>query len=141
MTSSFYLNLLHFIEQMNLTCLLDKISCRICAGCNTEISPGKILRCMDAIWHAECFRCHACNLPIKDREVRLIWVNWNLCLELDNEILESLTEFPFILVVHWVILTEISPFGDSFLRQASIVFTNPAIRSRIPQYVMFARIL
>ncbi|KAK4584393.1 hypothetical protein RGQ29_022214 [Quercus rubra] len=40
----------------------------ICAGCNTEISPGKILRCMDAIWHAECFRCHACNLPIKDRE-------------------------------------------------------------------------
>ncbi|KAK4584399.1 hypothetical protein RGQ29_022215 [Quercus rubra] len=40
----------------------------ICAGCNTEISPGKILRCMDAIWHAECFRCHASNLPIKDRE-------------------------------------------------------------------------
>ncbi|XP_065636566.1 protein DA1-related 1 [Quercus suber] len=40
----------------------------ICAGCNTEISPGKILRRMDAIWHAECFRCHACNLPIKDRE-------------------------------------------------------------------------
>ncbi|XP_050291522.1 protein DA1-related 1-like isoform X2 [Quercus robur] len=40
----------------------------ICAGCNTEISHGKILRHMDAIWHAECFRCHACNLPIKDRE-------------------------------------------------------------------------
>nr|XP_023886047.1 protein DA1-related 1-like isoform X2 [Quercus suber]XP_023886048.1 protein DA1-related 1-like isoform X2 [Quercus suber]POE68885.1 protein da1-related 1 [Quercus suber] len=40
----------------------------VCAGCNTEISYGKILRCMDAIWHAECFRCHACNLPIKDRE-------------------------------------------------------------------------
>ncbi|XP_050291524.1 protein DA1-related 1-like isoform X2 [Quercus robur] len=40
----------------------------ICASCNTEISPGKILRHMDAIWHAECFRCHACNLPIKDHE-------------------------------------------------------------------------
>ncbi|XP_030974440.1 protein DA1-related 1-like isoform X3 [Quercus lobata] len=40
----------------------------ICAGCNTEISHGKILCRMDAIWHAECFRCHACNLPIKDHE-------------------------------------------------------------------------
>ncbi|XP_075653917.1 protein DA1-related 1-like isoform X2 [Castanea sativa] len=40
----------------------------ICAGCNSQISHGKILHHMDAIWHAECFRCHACNLPIKDCE-------------------------------------------------------------------------
>ncbi|XP_075653278.1 protein DA1-related 1-like [Castanea sativa] len=40
----------------------------ICAGCNTEISHENILHHMDAIWHAECFRCHACNLPIQDHE-------------------------------------------------------------------------
>uniref|UniRef100_A0A5B7ASS5 LIM zinc-binding domain-containing protein n=1 Tax=Davidia involucrata TaxID=16924 RepID=A0A5B7ASS5_DAVIN len=41
---------------------------RICAGCNTEIDHGRSLNCMGAFWHPECFRCHACNLPISDRE-------------------------------------------------------------------------
>ncbi|GMI82577.1 DA (large in Chinese) 1 [Hibiscus trionum] len=41
---------------------------RICAGCNTEIGYGRFLNCLSAFWHPECFRCHACNLPISDYE-------------------------------------------------------------------------
>ncbi|XWS29333.1 hypothetical protein CRYUN_Cryun24cG0020200 [Craigia yunnanensis] len=43
-------------------------SYRICAGCNAEIGHGRYLSCMGAVWHPECFRCHACNLPINDYE-------------------------------------------------------------------------
>ncbi|KAK9165622.1 hypothetical protein Scep_000813 [Stephania cephalantha] len=42
---------------------------RICAGCNCEIGHGRFLSCMGAVWHPECFRCHACNLPISDYEI------------------------------------------------------------------------
>ncbi|KAG2724704.1 hypothetical protein I3760_01G029600 [Carya illinoinensis] len=41
---------------------------RICARCKTEIGGGEFLTCMDADWHPECFRCHACNCPITDSE-------------------------------------------------------------------------
>ncbi|CAI0435357.1 unnamed protein product [Linum tenue] len=41
---------------------------RICAGCNNEIGAGRFLHCLNAYWHPECFRCHACNLPIADYE-------------------------------------------------------------------------
>ncbi|XP_057951954.1 protein DA1-related 1-like [Malania oleifera] len=41
---------------------------RICAGCNAEIGHGRFLSCMGGVWHPECFRCHACNLPISDYE-------------------------------------------------------------------------
>lgn len=42
---------------------------RFCAGCNSEINCGRrYLSCMGAIWHPECFRCHACNQPISDYE-------------------------------------------------------------------------
>ncbi|KAG6729485.1 hypothetical protein I3842_01G031400 [Carya illinoinensis] len=41
---------------------------RICALCNTEIGCGEFLTRMGADWHPECFRCHACNLPITDGE-------------------------------------------------------------------------
>ncbi|KAJ6685963.1 PROTEIN DA1-RELATED 2 [Salix purpurea] len=41
---------------------------RSCAGCNTEIGQGKFLNCLNAFWHPECFRCHACGLPISDYE-------------------------------------------------------------------------
>uniref|UniRef100_A0A5B7ASM6 LIM zinc-binding domain-containing protein n=1 Tax=Davidia involucrata TaxID=16924 RepID=A0A5B7ASM6_DAVIN len=41
---------------------------RICARCNSEIGHGRFLNCMGAVWHPECFRCHACNLPISDLE-------------------------------------------------------------------------
>ncbi|CAK7347661.1 unnamed protein product [Dovyalis caffra] len=41
---------------------------RICAGCNTEIGQGRFLNCLNAFWHPECFRCHACGLPISDYE-------------------------------------------------------------------------
>ncbi|KAJ1419737.1 Zinc finger, LIM-type [Sesbania bispinosa] len=41
---------------------------RICAGCNTEIGYGRYLNCLNALWHPECFRCRACNLPISDYE-------------------------------------------------------------------------
>ncbi|KAF3446265.1 hypothetical protein FNV43_RR11444 [Rhamnella rubrinervis] len=42
---------------------------RVCAGCNTEIGFfGRSLNCLGAVWHPECFRCHACNLPISDYE-------------------------------------------------------------------------
>ncbi|KAL9248938.1 DA1-like protein [Drosera capensis] len=41
---------------------------RICAGCYTKIGYGRFLSCMGAIWHPECFRCHACNLPISGYE-------------------------------------------------------------------------
>uniref|UniRef100_A0A6N2N9P2 LIM zinc-binding domain-containing protein n=1 Tax=Salix viminalis TaxID=40686 RepID=A0A6N2N9P2_SALVM len=42
---------------------------RICAGCNTEIGQGRFLNCLNAFWHPECFRCHACSLPISDNEI------------------------------------------------------------------------
>lgn len=41
---------------------------RICAGCNAEIGHGRFLSCMGAVWHPECFCCHACKLPITDYE-------------------------------------------------------------------------
>ncbi|CAK9171777.1 unnamed protein product [Ilex paraguariensis] len=41
---------------------------RICAGCNSGIGHGRFLSCMGAVWHPECFRCHACNQPISDYE-------------------------------------------------------------------------
>ncbi|XP_027153838.1 protein DA1-related 1-like [Coffea eugenioides] len=41
---------------------------RICAGCKAEIGHGRFLSCMGATWHPECFRCHACQLPISDYE-------------------------------------------------------------------------
>ncbi|XP_071739420.1 protein DA1-related 1-like [Rutidosis leptorrhynchoides] len=41
---------------------------RICAGCKREIGYGRFLSCMGGVWHPECFRCHACNLPISDYE-------------------------------------------------------------------------
>ncbi|KAL3505251.1 hypothetical protein ACH5RR_035092 [Cinchona calisaya] len=44
------------------------IGFRMCAGCNTEIGHGRFLNCMGAVWHPECFRCHACNQPISDYE-------------------------------------------------------------------------
>ncbi|XVE82691.1 hypothetical protein DITRI_Ditri16bG0026300 [Diplodiscus trichospermus] len=43
-------------------------SYRICAGCRAEIGHGRYLSCMGAVWHPECFRCHACNQPINDYE-------------------------------------------------------------------------
>ncbi|XP_061375167.1 protein DA1-related 1-like isoform X2 [Gastrolobium bilobum] len=41
---------------------------RICAGCNAEIGHGRFLSCAGAVWHPECFCCHACKLPITDYE-------------------------------------------------------------------------
>ncbi|KAM5564793.1 protein DA1 [Rosa sericea] len=41
---------------------------RICAGCNAEIGFGRYLNCLNAVWHPECFRCRACNVPISDYE-------------------------------------------------------------------------
>ncbi|MED6167367.1 Protein DA1- 1 [Stylosanthes scabra] len=41
---------------------------RICAGCKSEIGHGRFLSCMGAVWHPQCFRCNACNLPITDYE-------------------------------------------------------------------------
>ncbi|KAF7139335.1 hypothetical protein RHSIM_Rhsim07G0234800 [Rhododendron simsii] len=41
---------------------------RICAGCNTEIGYERPLNCMGAFWHPKCFRCRACNKPIRDLE-------------------------------------------------------------------------
>nr|XP_029116324.1 protein DA1-related 1 isoform X2 [Elaeis guineensis] len=42
---------------------------RICAGCKNEIGHGRYLSCMGALWHPDCFRCHACNQPISDYEI------------------------------------------------------------------------
>ncbi|KAM7277961.1 hypothetical protein ACFE04_005095 [Oxalis oulophora] len=52
---------------------IQKISNRnslhlICAGCNNEIGHGRFLNCLNGFWHPECFRCHACHLPISDYE-------------------------------------------------------------------------
>ncbi|KAI7726843.1 hypothetical protein M8C21_021697, partial [Ambrosia artemisiifolia] len=41
---------------------------RTCAGCNNVISHGQFLRCMGAVWHPECLKCHGCKLPISDYE-------------------------------------------------------------------------
>ncbi|KAK7406627.1 hypothetical protein VNO78_08256 [Psophocarpus tetragonolobus] len=41
---------------------------RVCAGCKSEIGQGRFLSCMGAVWHPECFCCHACHLPITDYE-------------------------------------------------------------------------
>ncbi|KAL0377812.1 UNVERIFIED_CONTAM: protein DA1-related 1 [Sesamum radiatum] len=47
---------------------LTLIILKICAGCNSEIGHGRYLSCMGAVWHPECFRCHACSQPISDYE-------------------------------------------------------------------------
>ncbi|KAJ7538410.1 hypothetical protein O6H91_11G046600 [Diphasiastrum complanatum] len=39
-----------------------------CAGCNKEIGPGRFLSCMGAMWHPQCFCCHACKQPISGTE-------------------------------------------------------------------------
>ncbi|OIW20988.1 hypothetical protein TanjilG_26782 [Lupinus angustifolius] len=44
---------------------------RTCAGCNAEIGNGRFLSCMGGVWHPECFRCEACDLPIVDYEFSL----------------------------------------------------------------------
>ncbi|XP_004300585.1 PREDICTED: protein DA1-related 1-like isoform X2 [Fragaria vesca subsp. vesca] len=41
---------------------------RICAGCKHGIGHGRYLSCVGAVWHPDCFCCHACNLPITDYE-------------------------------------------------------------------------
>ncbi|KAI3828608.1 hypothetical protein L1987_02713 [Smallanthus sonchifolius] len=41
----------------------------ICAGCKNVIGHGRVLRCMVAVWHPECLKCHASNLPIHDYEM------------------------------------------------------------------------
>ncbi|KAF9609390.1 hypothetical protein IFM89_015731 [Coptis chinensis] len=41
---------------------------RICAACNREIGHGRYLSCNGLYYHPDCFRCHACNLPISDTE-------------------------------------------------------------------------
>jgi LIM domain len=42
---------------------------RICAGCHNEIGHGRFLSFMGAVWHPNCFKCHACHQPIFDYEV------------------------------------------------------------------------
>lgn len=42
---------------------------RICAGCKSQIGPEHYKSYMGADWHPECFRCHACGLPIADLEI------------------------------------------------------------------------
>lgn len=42
---------------------------RRCAGCNQSADHGRLLTVMGAVWHPECFRCQACNLPIANHEV------------------------------------------------------------------------
>ncbi|KAI3744317.1 hypothetical protein L1987_57396 [Smallanthus sonchifolius] len=43
----------------------------ICVGCKNVIGHGRVLRCMVAVWHPECLKCHASNLPIHDYEFLL----------------------------------------------------------------------
>ncbi|KAL1308108.1 hypothetical protein HN51_050040 [Arachis hypogaea] len=44
---------------------------KICGGCNQEILYGNCLGCLDTYFHPDCFRCHACQYPITEREFSL----------------------------------------------------------------------
>ncbi|KAI4299505.1 hypothetical protein L6164_032962 [Bauhinia variegata] len=44
---------------------------RICGGCNKEIVHGDYLGCMGTYFHPDCFRCHSCHYPIREREFSL----------------------------------------------------------------------
>ena len=66
----FYLLFCYIKFIRNLTWLIMLFGCRICTGCNAEIGQGRFLSCLGGVWHPECFRCHACNLPISDYEVQ-----------------------------------------------------------------------
>ncbi|CAH9121397.1 unnamed protein product [Cuscuta epithymum] len=44
---------------------------RICNGCYRDIGYRNYLGCMGSLYHPECFRCHACNSPIKGNEYSL----------------------------------------------------------------------
>ncbi|XP_020526595.1 protein DA1-related 2 isoform X2 [Amborella trichopoda] len=44
---------------------------RICAGCNSAVGYGRFLSCMGAVWHPQCFCCHACGEPISDPQFSL----------------------------------------------------------------------
>lgn len=65
---------------------------RICAGCHTEIGHGRFLNCLNAYWHPECFRCHACQLPISDYEVQ------------NDSTIASVAFTPEILVLAFILL-------------------------------------
>ncbi|KAJ9703356.1 hypothetical protein PVL29_004938 [Vitis rotundifolia] len=55
-------------ESLNMEPPPRRESNRICARCNLEIGHERHLRRMGAVWHPECFRCHACGLRIFDLE-------------------------------------------------------------------------
>ncbi|EPS58140.1 hypothetical protein M569_16676, partial [Genlisea aurea] len=48
-------------------------SYRICAGCKGELGHGRYYNCLGRVWHPECFRCNACNLPISDTEFSMLY--------------------------------------------------------------------
>lgn len=97
---------------------------RICAGCNAEIGHGRFLSCMENFWHPECFRCHACNLPISDYEVQIQLKHILIFFPLPSKGLISSAAFPY---------------SSPCLRIAPTI--NPAIKRSITQDVMFARTL
>eukprot|EP00250_Pteridium_aquilinum_P010539 c19461_g1_i1 orf=618-1982(-) len=41
---------------------------RVCQGCKRDIGFGRYLSCMGAVWHPNCFCCHACKNPITELE-------------------------------------------------------------------------
>lgn len=62
--------LFHFlVVQLRENAIFCSLFHRICAGCNNLIDHGRFLSSVNAVWHPECFRCHACNLVISDFEV------------------------------------------------------------------------
>ncbi|GMN41414.1 hypothetical protein TIFTF001_010642 [Ficus carica] len=44
---------------------------KICGSCKGEIRYGNYLGCMGTYFHPQCFRCHACDLPITENEFSL----------------------------------------------------------------------
>ncbi|XP_057431404.1 protein DA1-related 2-like isoform X2 [Lotus japonicus] len=44
---------------------------RICGGCNKEILHGNCLGVENRYFHSDCFKCHSCHHPIKEREFSL----------------------------------------------------------------------
>nr|CAD7578935.1 unnamed protein product [Timema californicum] len=38
-----------------------------CARCEKTVYPIEELKCLDKIWHKQCFRCNECNMTLNMR--------------------------------------------------------------------------
>ncbi|KDR21409.1 LIM and SH3 domain protein Lasp [Zootermopsis nevadensis] len=41
-----------------------------CARCEKTVYPIEELKCLDKIWHKQCFKCQVCNMTLNMRNYK-----------------------------------------------------------------------